>query len=235
MNNTSREKLKFLAIPLILILLFVAGFLIFGGGKKDDTDGNDGVNTVEIVTAPPSVSPAETGNNDNSTPTEKPTLAVVTGKEQEPTGDVTELPTMGIATVTEEPSVTGTATVTDTPSPDQNVTVTEKPVQIPTAVETPEATETPVPEKQYYFRSKKLLESHYEKHGIDMGFASKEEYEAAASAVVNNPDALHKTEKEDGDDIYYLEDTNEFVVVSTDGYLRTYFLPDAGKKYYDKQ
>ena len=68
-----------------------------------------------------------------------------------------------------------------------------------------------------------------------MGFDSAKEYEAAAAAVVNNPDALHKTEKEDGDDVYYVEETNEFVIVSQDGYIRTYFLPSGGKKYYDKQ
>ena len=68
-----------------------------------------------------------------------------------------------------------------------------------------------------------------------MGFDSADEYEAAASAVVNNPEALHKIEKEDGDDVYYVEETNEFVVVSTDGYIRTYFLPSSGKRYYDRQ
>ena len=88
---------------------------------------------------------------------------------------------------------------------------------------------------QYRFRNKKLLTQHYEKHGIDMGFGSAEEYEAAASAVVCNPDSLHKTEKEDGDDVYYLTATNEFVVVSTDGYIRTYFKPDSGLRYYNKQ
>lgn len=87
----------------------------------------------------------------------------------------------------------------------------------------------------YYFRSKKLLESHYEKHGIDMGFATPEEYETAASAVIQSPGALYKTEKEDGDGVYYIEATNEFAVLSTDGYIRTYFLPDAGKKYFDRQ
>ncbi|MCR5802119.1 MAG: hypothetical protein K6G57_07310 [Lachnospiraceae bacterium] len=85
------------------------------------------------------------------------------------------------------------------------------------------------------FRNENLLNQHYEKHGIEMGFASAADYEAAAAAVVSNPNALHKTEKEDGDDVYYVEATNEFVVVSTDGYIRTYFLPDSGKKYYDKQ
>lgn len=85
------------------------------------------------------------------------------------------------------------------------------------------------------FKSKKLLNQHYEKHGIDMGFSSAAEYEKAAAAVPANPAALHKTEKEDGDDVYYIEATNEFVVVSTDGFLRTYFLPDSGKRYFDKQ
>lgn len=88
---------------------------------------------------------------------------------------------------------------------------------------------------EYKFRNKNLLNQHYEKHGRDMGFKSAEEYEKAAAAVPNNPAALHKTEKEDGDDVYYIESTNEFVVVSTDGYIRTYFNPDRGIDYFNKQ
>ena len=88
---------------------------------------------------------------------------------------------------------------------------------------------------EYWFRTKKQRDQHYEKHGIDMGFASADEYRQAASDVVNDPTALHKTEKEDGDDVYYIEATNEFVIVSKDGYLRTYFKPDKGKAYYDRQ
>lgn len=93
-----------------------------------------------------------------------------------------------------------------------------------------------VPEAaELHFRNAKLLEQHYQKHGIDMGFNSAEEYERAAAAVPFDPEALHKTEAEDGDDVYYIESTNEFVVVSTDGYLRTYFNPDRGKDYFDRQ
>lgn len=100
------------------------------------------------------------------------------------------------------------------------------------APETQTATQEQI---EYRFRNKTRLKEHYEKHGIEMGFSSKEEYEKAASAVVNNPKALHKTEKEDGDDVYYVEETNEFVIVSTDGYLRTYFKPNAGIDYYNRQ
>lgn len=85
------------------------------------------------------------------------------------------------------------------------------------------------------FRNQKLKEQHYTKHGIDMGFKSADSYEAAAAAVVNNPSALHKTEAEDGDDVYYLEKTNEFVIVSTDGYIRTYFNPNNGIDYFNRQ
>ena len=88
---------------------------------------------------------------------------------------------------------------------------------------------------QYCFRNEDLLNQHYEKHGKEMGFASAAEYEMAASAVITNSKALHKTEAEDGDDVYYIEETNEFVVVSTDGYIRTYFNPSSGKEYFDRQ
>lgn len=101
----------------------------------------------------------------------------------------------------------------------------------------PTVTATPiaVTQETYTFRNEEALESHYQKHGIEMGYSSATEYEEAASNVVNNPEALHKNEKEDNDDVYYLEETNEFVIVSTDGYIRTYFYPDSGIEYYNKQ
>ncbi len=87
----------------------------------------------------------------------------------------------------------------------------------------------------YSFRNQRLLDQHYEKHGIEMGFATIEEYVAAANAVINHPDVLHKQEAEDNDDVYFLEATNEFVVVSTDGYIRTYFIASGGIDYYNRQ
>lgn len=106
---------------------------------------------------------------------------------------------------------------------------------LPTGCEIKEQKQVVVGYQEYHFRNRDLLESHYEKHGKEMGFSSSKEYKMSASDVVNNPESLHKTEKEDGDDVYYKENTNEFVVVSTDGYIRTYFNPDSGKKYFDRQ
>ena len=48
-------------------------------------------------------------------------------------------------------------------------------------------------------------------------------------------DSLFKIEADDGDGVYYLEATNEFVILSTDGYIRTYFLPSSGRAYFDRQ
>lgn len=87
----------------------------------------------------------------------------------------------------------------------------------------------------YTFRYRNNLDSHYEKHGIEMGFDSPEEYLAAANKALANPDILHKIEAEDGDDVYYLEETNEFIVVSTDGYIRTYYYPTDGIDYFNRQ
>ena len=108
-----------------------------------------------------------------------------------------------------------------------------QPAKTEAAQTEPAATQKPY--KDYYFRSSKLLNEHYEKHGKEMGFKSAKDYEKAASDVINNPDALTKREKEDNDYVYYIEATNEFVILSEDGYIRTYFLPSAGKAYYDRQ
>ena len=89
-------------------------------------------------------------------------------------------------------------------------------------------------QKDLKFRTKDKLDSHYKKHGIEMGFSSEDEYLEAANALIKNPEALHKLQAEDGDDVYYLESTDEIAFVSKDGYIRTYFIC-SGKAYYDRQ
>ena len=85
------------------------------------------------------------------------------------------------------------------------------------------------------FRNEKLREQHYQKHGREMGFPSPGAYEQAAGEVAENPKSLHKKQRKDGDDVYFLEAGNDFVVVSGDGYIRTYFRPHDGIKYYNRQ
>lgn len=122
------------------------------------------------------------------------------------------------------PAETTTAATTTKKTTAETTTVTTPP-------ETTTATATTV---KLWFRTKNLRDQHYEKHGREMGFASAEAYLDAANKVVYDPNALHKLST-DGDDVYYIQATNDFVVVSADGYIRTYFWPSAGIDYYNRQ
>ena len=65
------------------------------------------------------------------------------------------------------------------------------------------------------FRTEDKLQQHFEKHGQETGCATA------------------KLQAEDGDDLYFLESTGEFVVVSPAGYIRTYYLTD--RDYFERQ
>ena len=56
--------------------------------------------------------------------------------------------------------------------------------------------------KEYSFRSKKLFDDHFKKHGSEFGSITQEEYLKLANDMLNSDSdtILHKTEKEDGDD-----------------------------------
>ncbi len=83
------------------------------------------------------------------------------------------------------------------------------------------------------FRNANLLMSHYQKHGVEVGASSPEEYQKMAADVVSSENVLHKIESEDGDDVYFNPSTGEFVIVSTDGYIRTYYIADMD--YFERQ
>ena len=126
----------------------------------------------------------------------------------------------------------GSITSTETTPPQQTAVIVEEQQQAESQVVQEEQY---VQEITYRFRNERLLNDHYEKHGIEMGFDSAESYEAAANEIINHPDTLHKIEEEDGDDVYYLEEKNGFVIVSIDGFIRTFFYPDDGLDYFNRQ
>lgn len=129
-------------------------------------------------------------------------------------------------------SVVGTVTDTETTIQQDAAVVVEEQIQAESQIVQEEQY---VSEITYSFRNEKLLNDHYEKHGKEMGFDSAESYEAAANEIINNPNSLHRIEEEDGDDVYYLEENNGFVIVSIDGYIRTFFYPEDGLDYFTRQ
>lgn len=86
----------------------------------------------------------------------------------------------------------------------------------------------------YNFANQEALNDHFQKHGYEFGYTSAEQYLQGAIRVIGNPSALKRTQA-DGDYAYYLQSTNEFVVVSPTGTIRTYFKPDDGIAYFNRQ
>lgn len=142
----------------------------------------------------------------------------------------TESHSITIITSTEATTEATTETTTEATTETITEATTEATTETTTEVQATSASYI-----EYVFRNASLLNQHYDKHGKEMGFSSASDYEKAACDVINNPNALSKTEKEDGDFVYYVEETNEFVILSKDGYIRTYFYPSAGLSYYNRQ
>lgn len=208
---------KYYAVIALVVMALVVISLFSRFRENSNTGETDDYVTFELVES--DADPVTTG--DEGTGTEAVADAetdadVITDATD--TGDTADVGDNGSGNEAVSDVQTGAEPVTDTGA--ETVTEAQEPV---------------APVTTYVFRNSRLLNEHYEKHGIEMGFASAAAYEAAASAVITNPAALFKTEKEDGDFIYYLEATNEFVVLSTDGYIRTYFYPSSGKAYFDRQ
>lgn len=85
------------------------------------------------------------------------------------------------------------------------------------------------------FRSPEKMLEHFLEHGKQTRCASAEEYLIKANMVIQNPESQSKYETDEGDNdkIYYLSETGEIVFVSTEGYIRTYFVAD--DEYFDRQ
>lgn len=237
-------KKTLVGIIVLLILGFAVNYFFGGDGKEAGSD----TYRPELSVTPGITDGLDVAGDPEATDVPEPTGLLEATDEPEPT----ELPE-----ATDELEPTEFPEATDVPKPTELLETTDEPepTETPETTDEPEPTATPEPtiapsqaaqpdedggkedevEILYKFRKNSYLEQHFEKHGGEFDYATKEEYLAGANRVIQSPDALHKIEAEDGDDIYYLEETNEFVVVSTDGYIRTYFRPSAGIDYYNRQ
>ncbi len=244
------KNFKIVIITAVIILFLLVGLGIFLNSGYDDSSVADQTYTQTDAPSEPAVSLSEISTEQIEAGAVEGSEGFEADEESDPAeGTETTEPVEPVTADPVEPAETEPAPAasseaptpaTATPQVDnpvvENTTPPEE-IPVPEVVEvvTPEPVVPVVTAPAYRFRNERLLTEHYEKHGIEMGFDSKESYEKTASDVINNPAALHKVEAEDGDYVYYLEETNEFVILSTDGYIRTYFLPSGGKKYYDRQ
>lgn len=220
-DMTARRKRTLAGIIVLLILGFAVNYFFGDGGQEAGSDTYQ----TEVTAAP--------GITQVPEATEEPEATEAPEATDEP--EVTEAPeATDEPEVTEAPETTDEPEVTEVPEATVTVTPTQQPDD-PGEEEDSGRKDADAVEILYEFRRDSYLEQHFEKHGEEFDYETKEEYLAGANRVIQSPDALHKIEAEDGDDIYYIEKTNEFVVVSTDGYIRTYFRPSAGIDYYNRQ
>ena len=204
----TKKRTSIIIISIVLVAMLVVGLITyFGASGNTGSAQNEEQNTVAVVTT----EAVESTTAESVMPSDGPD-----GDSSGPSDSSSVVPGDDSDSPLFEPAIAIDADLEDS---EQKTTET-----------TTEAT-TENDYVEYTFRNQKRLDEHYEKHGKDMGFKDAKSYEKAASDVVNDSRALHKIEKEDGD----IEDTNDFVIVSPDGYIRTYFWPNDGIKYYNKQ
>lgn len=230
-ENDRKKSRAAVVAAFILLAVVILGFRM--GVLPGQDGGAAKEQTVQTITGEgPDILEAEDS---------KGTLDISEGEKPKSTPDISE---------TEKPKSIPDISETEKPKSIPDISETENPknsaeisdagklsddVLPDDAVEKIEAASAPAVTYTYNFRKAEYLQEHFEKHGAEFGYASAEEYLAGANRVIASADALHKLEAEDGDDVYYLEAANEFVIVSTDGFLRTYFKPEDGKAYFERQ
>ena len=84
------------------------------------------------------------------------------------------------------------------------------------------------------FESPKLFARHYEKHQEEFGGITETEYLEKANQFLREPlsEDVEQLERSDGSISRYKFSTNEFLVVTKEGKLRTYFKPTGGVAYW---
>ena len=214
----NKLRISMAAVILVTVAALVA---LTGCGKKSSSSS-------AVKSVPTNAAATEEVTEENETTSAKVTTAATTKKQKTTTTAVTTKKAKTTTAVTTKKSGK-TKTTTAKTTTQKAVTTTE-----PTTADNNNGSYV-----EYKFRNSKYLNQHFEKHGSefdgDFNYRTAAQYEKGASDVINNPDALFKYEAEDGDEVYYLEETNEFVILSTDGYIRTYFRPNGGKSYFDRQ
>lgn len=87
------------------------------------------------------------------------------------------------------------------------------------------------------FRTPRLLEEHYRKHGREVGARSEEEYLRMAQALRDRPagGAVLEEERPDGVLCRYDRSTGLFLAYEPDDTIKTCFKPNDGEAYFHRQ
>ena len=87
------------------------------------------------------------------------------------------------------------------------------------------------------FRSNERLEEHFQKHGREFAAASARDYLRLAQALRDRPaggDVLERV-REDGVVSRFDRRSGAFIAFGADGVIRTFFRPNDGERYFERQ
>jgi len=77
---------------------------------------------------------------------------------------------------------------------------------------------------------------HFIRHGEELGYDDIDEYSSAAVRFAQSKEkGILSFKLKDGTIVKYNPRTNEFIIISGNGKIVTYFKPDDGKDYYDDE
>ncbi len=87
------------------------------------------------------------------------------------------------------------------------------------------------------FRSAERLDEHYRKHGREFGSISRDEYLRLAQALRDRPvgGAVLQAVRHDGVITRFDRASGAFVAFDDDGVIRTFFIPNDGERYFQRQ
>ena len=87
------------------------------------------------------------------------------------------------------------------------------------------------------FETPEKMHKHYDKHIDKYGNISISEYIALANELVNakDTDDIERIVRSDESTAIYRFSTNDFLVITKDGYIRTFFKPDDGEAYWREE
>lgn len=132
-----------------------------------------------------------------------------------------------------EDNIFGNSTTTVKPA-DADITFDSETVTESIA-ETTDTTAAPTVE-YHTFRNKKLYDDHYKKHGAEFGNITQQEYlDKANELIIDKSESILHKYSDDNDYLYFNTENNYFLVLSEDGYIRTFFIPSSGIKYWERQ
>jgi pyocin large subunit-like protein len=99
------------------------------------------------------------------------------------------------------------------------------------------AAPTRAPRNSRGFRSRQRLDEHFEKHGREFGRLSEDEYLRMAQALRDTTAGGNILEiaRRDGVVSRFDRSTGAFIAFDDDGTIRTFFRPNDGERYFQRQ